>query len=245
VSFLSAGIHHSLRSDIVDSKIILIVIVAAIVAVAAVAVIALGAGSNDTPPSSDMVRYDGNGGAMDDGITHFDTKMTTVQKCPFKEEGFHFKEWNTKSNGSGTAYHPNDTVALGTVLYAQWSNANELGAVNLYSGVFNLYVGEKGSADVKPIDNGSADLPKSGAILVVAKANSDDTISISENMKITIVSGTKTYDVTLSIPGQGLTLSYGGTLDGDRGVYLEIGQSSTNVSATVSMSVVQHRCPDR
>lgn len=224
-----------------DSKIILIVIVAALVAVGAVAVLALGSGSNDTPPSSDMVRYEGNGGATDDGITHYDTKMTTVQKSLFKKEDYHFKEWNTKANGSGTAYQPDQTVSLGTVLYAQWSDANSVGAVNLHTNIFHLYIGQKGSSDLVNIDNGSADLPASGAILVVSPVDKEAQITVADNLQITIVSGANTYKVDLSLPTGGLSFTGGDVLSSGIAAYLDIGQSGKNTIATVSISLIKHR----
>ena len=224
-----------------DSKIILIVIVAALVAVGAVAVVALGSGSNDTPPSSDMVRYDGNGGAMDDGVKHYDTKLTTVQKSLFKKDNYHFKEWNTKANGSGTAYEPGDTVSLGTVLYAQWSDANSVGAVNMYTNVFHLLIGQKGSSDLTVIDNGSADLPASDAIVVVMPVDPEAQITVADDLKITIVTGMKTYTVVLGLPVSGLSFTGGDVLSSGKAAYLDIGQSGKNANATLSMNVSQHR----
>jgi hypothetical protein len=229
----------------VDSKIILIVIVAALVAVGAVAVVTLSSGSNDTPPSSDMVRYEGNGGATDDGITHYDTKMTNVQKSLFKKEDYHFKEWNTKANGSGTAYQPGQTVSLGTVLYAQWSDANSVDAVNLYTSVFHLFIGQKGSSDLVNIDDGSADLPASSAILVVSPVDKEAQITVADNLQITIVSGTKTYKVDLGLPASGLSFTGGDVLSSGIAAYLDIGQSGKNAIATVSISVIQHRSAAR
>ncbi|MBE6513552.1 MAG: hypothetical protein E7Z69_00195 [Thermoplasmata archaeon] len=228
-----------------DSKIILIVIVAALVAVGAVAVVTLSSGSNDTPPSSDMVRYEGNGGATDDGITHYDTKMTNVQKSLFKKEDYHFKEWNTKANGSGTAYQPGQTVSLGTVLYAQWSDANSVDAVNLYTSVFHLFIGQKGSSDLVNIDDGSADLPASSAILVVSPVDKEAQITVADNLQITIVSGTKTYKVDLGLPASGLSFTGGDVLSSGIAAYLDIGQSGKNAIATVSISVIQHRSAAR
>ena len=216
-------------------------IVAALVAVGAIAVLALGSGSNDTPPSSDMVRYEGNGGDTDDGITHYDTKMTTVQKSLFKKEDYHFKEWNTKANGSGTAYQPDQTVSLGTVLYAQWSDANSVGAVNLHTNIFLLYIGQKGSSDLVNIDNGSADLPASSAILVVSPVDKEAQVTVDDNLRITIVSGKNTYKVDLGLPASGLSFTGGDVLSSGIAAYLDIGQSGKNTIATVSISLIKNR----
>lgn len=48
-----------------------------------------------------------------------------VPECGFTRNGYAFTGWNTKSNGSGTTYQPNDTIILSanTTLYAQWAQA--------------------------------------------------------------------------------------------------------------------------
>ena len=48
-----------------------------------------------------------------------DTELT---KCAFTKKGYRFKEWNTESDGKGTAYKDGDVVNLkeDIKLYAQW-----------------------------------------------------------------------------------------------------------------------------
>lgn len=223
-----------------NGKIVLIVIVAAIVAVAAVAVVAMGSGSNDKP-ASDVVRYEGNGGVTDTGETHMDSKIHEVLGQIFHKDGYHIKNWNTKANGSGDTYEIKGNVDFGIKLYAQWSDANTLGCVNMYSNVFHLVVGEKGSSDVTLIDDGRAELASSNAVLVVSPVNAGDTVSVSADNTVTIVSGTKTYDVFLTINDDKLTLGNGGLLPEGHGAYLEISQGSKNVNAMVNVTVIQHR----
>lgn len=222
-----------------DSKIILAIVAVAIVAVAAVAVIGLGGGSNE--PASDEVRYEGNGGVTDKGSTHMESKITEVLGQIFNKDGYHIKNWNTKANGSGTAYEIGGKVSLGTTLYAQWSDANRLGAVNMYTSDFYLFIGQKGSSNLVPIDNGSAELPASDAIVVIMPAVSGSKVSLAEDLTVTITSGTKTCDIKLGIPVQGMSLSYGGLLSGDSAAYLNIDQSGKNAKATLSESVSRHR----
>ena len=73
------------------------------------------------------VRFDGNGS---DGTTanepffgYVGTKMT-IPACKYKKKGYLFTGWNTKKDGSGTAYKAGtktaDTIS---VLYAQWKKA--------------------------------------------------------------------------------------------------------------------------
>lgn len=222
-----------------DSKIILAVIAVAVVAIAAVAVVGLGGGSSG--PSSDEVRYEGNGGVTDKGETHMDSKIHEVLGQIFHKDGYHIKNWNTKANGSGDTYEIKGSVDFGIKLYAQWSDANTLGCVNMYSNVFHLVVGEKGSSDVTLIDDGRAELASSNAVLVVSPVNEGDTVSVSADNTVTIVSGTKTYDVFLTINDDRLTLGNGGLLPEGHGAYLEISQGSKNVNAMVNVSVIQHR----
>lgn len=73
------------------------------------------------------VRFDGNGS---DGATanepffgYVGTKVT-IPACKYKKKGYLFTGWNTKKDGSGTAYKAGtktaDTIS---VLYAQWKKA--------------------------------------------------------------------------------------------------------------------------
>ena len=73
------------------------------------------------------VRFDGNGS---DGTTanepffgYVGTKVT-IPACKYKKKGYLFTSWNTKKDGSGTAYKAGtktaDTIS---VLYAQWKKA--------------------------------------------------------------------------------------------------------------------------
>lgn len=73
------------------------------------------------------VRFDGNGS---DGTTanepffgYVGTKVT-IPACKYKKKGYLFTGWNTKKDGSGTAYKAGTTTAdTISVLYAQWKKA--------------------------------------------------------------------------------------------------------------------------
>lgn len=60
----------------------------------------------------------------------------TVPECGFVRNGYAFTGWNTKANGSGTAYAPNTDVTLSAdmTLYAQWTRSY---TVNLHSNFGN------------------------------------------------------------------------------------------------------------
>ena len=73
------------------------------------------------------VRFDGNGS---DGTTanepffgYVGTKVT-IPACKYKKKGYLFTGWNTKKDGSGTAYKAGTKTADNiSVLYAQWKKA--------------------------------------------------------------------------------------------------------------------------
>lgn len=221
-----------------DNKVVIIVAVAVILAVAGVvAFVMMNGSSNDVPAES--VRYMGNGGSLDSGASFYDYNSTEVAGCLFKNSGFHFAVWNTKSDGSGTDYTVGSTVPLKTILYAIWSDKNSIGSVNMYPDVFNLYVAQKGDKNMVNIDKSSADIAPSSAILVlVAKDGSQ--VSVDESNKVVIKNGKDAYRVTLSIPVQGLSLGAPTILtDSHPSVYYDINQSVKNQEATLSMSVVK------
>lgn len=62
--------------------------------------------------------------------------VLTVPECGFTRNGYAFTGWNTKANGSGTAYAPNTNVTLSAdmTLYAQWTRSY---TVNLHSNFGN------------------------------------------------------------------------------------------------------------
>jgi uncharacterized repeat protein (TIGR02543 family) len=67
-----------------------------------------------------------NGTGSMDKIGVVTSKPTLiVPECGFTRNGYAFTGWNTKSNGSGTTYQPNNTIILSanTTLYAQWTQA--------------------------------------------------------------------------------------------------------------------------
>ena len=101
-----------------NNKIILVV---AVVVIAAVAVAALALTQN-TSNSADKeyVTYYGNGGSLGE-TDSFKSLETTAKECDFKNGTKAFLSWNTKSDGTGKKYMAGDYVALGTKLYAQWS----------------------------------------------------------------------------------------------------------------------------
>ena len=218
-----------------DNKILIAIVAVALIAVAAIAVFTFSGDSEDVP--SDTVRYKGNGGALESGAKYYDYKSTEVVDCLFTKNGYHFLTWNTKSDGSGKEYKVGSTVPLKTVLYAQWSDLNAIGSINMYTNVFNLFVAEKGNEKLTNIDDTSADIAPKDAILVL-KAKEGSEISIEAPNKVIINDGKKTYTVILSIEVQGLSLGNPEVLGTTHtAVYYDINQSVKNQGATLSMRV--------
>lgn len=80
-------------------------------------------------PASVTVTYDANGGidAPQPQIKLRDAALTLTSDIPSRE-GLTFTGWNTKADGSGTKYYPEDqyTINNSRTLYAQWGLTGEL-----------------------------------------------------------------------------------------------------------------------
>ncbi len=84
------------------------------------------------------VVYDANGatGSVTDNISYSANDMVTVKSAEgFTYEGATFQGWNTKKDGSGTEYQPNNRFAITetTTLYAQWAYNVWVGGVQVTS----------------------------------------------------------------------------------------------------------------
>ncbi len=93
-------------------------------------------------PISYTISFNGNGatfGGIDSFTTKYDTDIT-IPKNNFKKNGYIFKGWNTKIDGSGIAYIEN-TISKNltaehnkeVVLYAQWEFVGDINYNNLFS----------------------------------------------------------------------------------------------------------------
>ena len=80
------------------------------------------------------VTFDANGGTgtMENQIFSYG-EAQTLNEMSFVKEGFRFKEWNTKSDGTGTVYCDKQEITIGKnlTLYAQWEE--------MYSYIINNY----------------------------------------------------------------------------------------------------------
>ena len=92
--------------------------------------IAKSSGSNDQPNSEFIftITYDPNGG---DGLMEKDTfyydYSVTIDYCQFTKEGYFFKEWNTRQDGTGVSYTGGRVLNAyrNITLYAQWGSLTE------------------------------------------------------------------------------------------------------------------------
>jgi hypothetical protein len=108
------------------------------VAIAAAAV-TMGGGEK----SKDYVYYYGNGGTLGGETTYQSTSTVCEENDLFTREDYICTGYNTKADGSGTAYSEGANVMLGTKLYAQWKVDDEsylsVGTQNKHPDKYNLY----------------------------------------------------------------------------------------------------------
>ena len=92
--------------------------------------IAKGNGSNDQPNSEFIftITYDPNGGEglMEKDTFYYDYSVT-IDYCQFTKEGYFFKEWNTRQDGTGVSYTGGRVLNAyrNIILYAQWGSLTE------------------------------------------------------------------------------------------------------------------------
>ena len=92
--------------------------------------IAKGNGQNDQPNSEFIftITYDPNGGEglMEKDTFYYDYSVT-IDYCQFTKEGYFFKEWNTRQDGTGVSYTGGRVLNAyrNIILYAQWGSLTE------------------------------------------------------------------------------------------------------------------------
>ena len=221
-----------------DNKIIIAIVAVVVIVVAAAAVLVMS--PQQPQPAADSVTYYGNGGT-DHGQTTVSSKLETVLPYFYERDGYHMVSWNTKADGSGTAYYPDDPVAFGTALYAQWSDGNTISTINMFTSVFNLFLGSKGSPDVVSFDSGSKDLASSDAILVIKPKNTSDKMSLSEDGSIIIESGKTKNQVKFYLEGEGVTLGSISVLETTfPAMYIDLNQTGKNHQVSLGIIFEQN-----
>jgi len=140
-----------------DSKVIIaIVAVAAVVVIGGCTAVMMngGNGGGSDPGESWTIEYQGNGGTYS-GKTSFTEKNAAISTCKFTREDYAFTEWNTKADGSGTAYSPGAVLNVSTTLYAQWVPVLEVSSMldNKYERVsYSVSINGGASSSVSPGD---------------------------------------------------------------------------------------------
>ena len=85
-----------------------------------------------TTPASYSVAYNANcgTGTVPAAVTRNSGSVTVASGSGLTRTGYTFAGWNTKADGSGTAYAAGSTISTGATLYAKWT-------VNAYTVKFN------------------------------------------------------------------------------------------------------------
>ena len=93
------------------------------------------------------LKYDANGGSgdmTDKNVEDEYNSLHVVEENLYTKEGYIFKEWNTKEDGTGTSYNPGDNINLDKdeiVLYAIWINPDELTVPDTFDNlIFYLFI---------------------------------------------------------------------------------------------------------
>ena len=127
----------------------------------------------------------------------------------FTREDYICTGYNTKADGSGTAYSEGANVMLGTKLYAQWKVDDEsylsVGTQNHHPDKYNLYLGSSQASSVNIDGSGIvASYPlKAGDKIYVQVAGSSGTVGVDkakERVSIDVGDG-NTYLLTFSFSG--------------------------------------------
>jgi uncharacterized repeat protein (TIGR02543 family) len=143
------------------------------------------------------VHYDANGGEgtmADQSITQ--GLPQTLSPCGFTRTGYSFTGWNTKADGSGTAYNDQQNITRSgdLTLYAQWELEDDL-AVNGNTYTINTTKGW----------NQFCDLLEGGTSFT------DKTVKLNNDISVTRMAGSSSHKFTGTFNGKGntLTVNYG------------------------------------
>ncbi|MBO7529554.1 MAG: InlB B-repeat-containing protein [Bacteroidales bacterium] len=189
------------------------------------------------------VTYNANGGTgeMSDPDSPYASGSTVkVLSNDFTREGYEFSSWNTKSDGSGDHYDPDENdefnIIANTTLYAQWTRASydvTLSSVDdvTLSGTYGAE-GTIAETDTKSIPYGteitlSATGLASGKTFVWSVTKNEDSSDVTDD----VLDG----DI-LTVPAYAITI--GGSVEDVKAIYTVVKPLTT---ITVSSSGI---CPD-
>ncbi len=155
--------------------------------------------SPDPIYSSHTVHYDANGGegTMDDQV-YGKMEWKNLSPCTFTRDGYSFTGWNTKADGSGTAYNDQQNIYLtaNITLYAQWHMEDDL-IVNGNTYTINTAAGWGQFCDL--LDGGTSFTGK--------------TVKLGNSISVTRMAGSSSHKFTGTFDGNKntLTVSYENT----------------------------------
>ncbi len=222
-----------------SNKTLVIVGIVAVVAIAAVAIGFGFKGDNNQDEVTTGVNYYGNGGLTSDGKAVFGLTSHTVFQNLFTKDDARFDSWNTKSDGTGTTYHPGDNIdyrdGSSVRLYAIWDTGAYLTCTGIADNITLTYNGQTLSL------LGSIKLPASGeAVITVTYKNVEGkVVKLTDTMLgQMVIDGDKVYVKTNSISSTGGTSSTLST-DGTTGTLTIAydGSQDVQVSAGISSSM--------
>lgn len=177
----------------------LIGVVAVVIIVAAAAVaIGMGGGDDENKGFTGVV-YDGNGGKTSNGDTTFRLTSETVYSSLFTNGDMVFDGWNTKADGTGTAYKPGDSISYPehgyVTLYAQWAYGLNL---SMTFGDCSYYL-VNSEGEETPITLNGVPLPSDGKAGIAILAPKGTVWVDNKDGTFTGTNGNKVYRLTVDL----------------------------------------------
>lgn len=173
------------------------------------------------------VTYNANGGEGDSVVNpHYEGMSVTLAANTFTApDGYAFKGWNTKADGSGTAYAAGDTITItgDVTLYAQWVKTN---VQYKFTTLFDTFTGS--GARTGTVNGAYAKFVR---LLIDGEELSSSNYTIAEGS--TVVTLNESYLKTLENGTYTVTAEY---TDGSAGTVLTVNVSSTMTSGNSGTS---------
>ena len=192
-------------------------------------------------PIKYTVTYDGNGSTSGSMLTQTFTYGTSYNLAAngFVRSGYHFTEWNTKADGSGTSYANKQSVknlastnGAKVILYAQWVKDN-------YTIRFHANGGTGSMADVTVPYDTSYKLPANKFTYqgyTFDKWKTEDGTSVFGNEAAIKYSSSQLKNGVLDLYAQWKINQYTLTITGDSGVEKITGSGTYNYGTTANVT---------
>ena len=192
-------------------------------------------------PIKYTVTYDGNGSTSGSMLTQTFTYGTSYNLAAngFVRSGYHFTEWNTKADGSGTSYANKQSVknlastnGAKVILYAQWVKDN-------YTIRFHANGGTGSMADVTVPYDTSYKLPANKFTYqgyTFDKWKTEDGTSVFGNEAAIKYSSSQLKNGVLDLYAQWKVNQYALTITGDSGVEKITGSGTYNYGTTANVT---------